>query len=399
MNKKKYTVLLAHNFYKLEGGEDTVFKNEKEMLIGHRHNVISYTRSNTEIDKFSIIDKLLFPLNSIFSLKTYREVIKLIRKEKIDVIHVHNTWPLISPSIFYAAKHSGVPIVQTIHNFRMICPGGTLYYNDKINETALNKGLWAVTKQKVYKNSFFQTLVSALTLKVHRIIGTYKLVDFIFLTEFNKEKHLELNKKRDSIIREDKCFVKPNFSESKNEIIPFDERKNQYIFVGRLDELKGIKFLVESWKNVADSKLIICGTGPEEEWVKEYITSNNLENVVLKGNVKNELAIKYISESKALILPTKCYEGFPMTILESYSCGTPVIGSDFGNVGNIIINNYTGKTINPKSTDDLLANLNITGKMIQNCGEIHNKLYTKEKNYTQLIDIYTECINNLGRNV
>ncbi|MBC9825914.1 glycosyltransferase family 4 protein [Carnobacterium inhibens] len=396
--KKKYTILLAHNYYKLNGGEDTVFKNEKEMLIEQGHKVVTYSRSNIEINNFSILGKLLFPLNSIFSLKTYKDVTKIIQKEKVDIVHVHNTWPLISPSIFYAASHIKIPIVQTIHNFRMICPGATLYYNGKINEDALNEGLWAVTKQKVYKNSLFQTLISALTLKVHRIMGTYKLVNFIFLTDFNKGKHLELNKDK-LILNRNMCFVKPNFSNSDNEIIPFSDRKDQYIYVGRLDVIKGIKFLVKSWRNVKNSKLIICGSGPEEKWIKEYITDNKLENIILKGNIDNKAAIEYISESKALILPTKWYEGFPMTILEAYSCGTPVIGSNIGNVGNIILNNYTGKTIKPNSTSDLLASLNMTNEIATNCTEIYNKLYTKEKNYKQLIDIYTQCINKLGRNI
>lgn len=341
-NLYKQKILLVHNFYNVPGGEDTVFYNEKKMLEDNGHEVIIYTRDNKEIENFSLLEKLFYPINSIFSLKTYSEVKKIILENQIDIVHVHNTWPLISPSLYYAAFHSNVSVVQTIHNFRLICPSATLYHNGKIFEDSLSKGLKSSIKQKVYKGSLIHTLISATVLKIHRLIGTYKHVNYIFLTEFNKKKHLELNTDKHTIIDENKTFIKPNFVNMDRKVIPFDKRKNQFVFVGRLDKLKGIDLLFEAWKEIKESNLIICGTGPEEETCRKFIKENNLSNVYMLGFVSNVKAIEIIAESRALILPTQWYEGFPMTIVESYAVGTPVIGSNIGNVGSLVKDEVSG---------------------------------------------------------
>lgn len=352
-NIHKPKVLMVHNFYQVSGGEDTVFYNEKKLLEDNGHKVITYTRNNKEINNFNLLEKLCYPLNSIFSLKTYSEVKKIIIDNQIDIVHVHNTWPLISPSIFYASFHTKIPVVQTIHNFRLICPGGTLYLNGEIYEDSLYKGLWSSVKNKVYKDSFIQTLISAMVLKIHRVIGTYNKVNYIFLTEFNKNKHLELNNNRHTIIDKNKSFVKPNFVSMNRIVLPFDNKKNQFAFVGRLDKLKGINLLLEAWEEIKESDLIICGTGPEEEICSKLIKEKNLFNVHMMGVVSNDKAKEIIAESRALILPTQLYEGFPMTIVESFSVGTPVIGSDIGNVGSLIKDEVTGLKFKYDSVESL----------------------------------------------
>jgi len=125
MDNNKQTILIVHNFYQQLGGEDGYIKKEKRLLEENGHKVFLYTRHNDELKKFSFLLKVLLPFTAIFSTRTYREVIALIKKEKIDVVHVHNTLSLISPSVYYAAIKCGVPVVQTIHNFRLLCPGAT----------------------------------------------------------------------------------------------------------------------------------------------------------------------------------------------------------------------------------------------------------------------------------
>ncbi|PTQ85934.1 glycosyltransferase involved in cell wall biosynthesis [Trichococcus patagoniensis] len=387
-NLYKPKVLLVHNFYQVPGGEDTVFKNEKELLEENGHEVITYTRDNEEINNFHLFGKIGYPFNAVFSLKTYHEVKKIILANKIDIVHVHNTWPLISPSVYYAAFHSNVSVVQTVHNFRLICPGGTLYHNGKICEDSLYKGLRSSIKNKIYKGSLIHTLISAATLKIHRVIGTYKKVNYIFLTEFNKKKVLELNNKERIIIDESKTFIKPNYVSMDREIIPFDERKNQFVFVGRLDKLKGIDLLLEVWGRIKETDLIICGTGPEEEWCRKYIEENRMSNVYLMGYIKNEKAREIISESKALILPTQLYEGFPMTIVESFACGTPVIGSDIGNTGNLIKEGLTGKKFQFDSADSLREVVNRIHDMTDSCRLEYESKYTSDINYKELLSIY-----------
>lgn len=395
-NSYKPKLLLVHNFYQVPGGEDTVFNNEKKLLEDNGHEVITYTRDNEELNNFHVFEKVIYPLNTIFSLKTYNEIKKIISDNQVDIVHVHNTWPLISPSVYYAAFHSKIPVVQTVHNFRLICPGATLYHNGKICEDSLYKGLRSSIKNKIYKGSFIHTLVSAATLKIHRLMGTYKKVNYIFLTEFNKKKVLELNNNKRMVIDESKTFIKPNYVSVDREVIPFGQRKNQFVFVGRLDKLKGIKLLLEAWKEIKDSELVVCGIGPEEKWCKAFIKKNEISNVHMMGFIQNTEVRNIIAESKALILPTQWYEGFPMTIVESFACGTPVIGSEIGNVGNIINSGVTGVKFKFDSIDSLREAVLRFGKLngenlsisIQ---QSFIKNYSSISNYQMLSEIYLKC--------
>ena len=204
MCKKK--ILMIHNFYQISGGEDTVFKNEVEMLRKNGHEVIEYTCSNDEL-KESKIKLLLLPFTTIWSWKTYREIKRIIKKQNIDIVHCHNTFPMISPSVYYAAWNQKIPVVQTIHNFRFLCPCGTFYRDGKICEECRIKGTFKpALKNKCYRNSMVQTLVVSMMLSIHRKLGTYKRVNYIFLTEFNKQRFNQLID-----INRENVFVKPNF--------------------------------------------------------------------------------------------------------------------------------------------------------------------------------------------
>ncbi len=199
-------VLVAHNLYQQRGGEETVANSEYELLKSHGNEVFLYTRDNFEIESFSRIQKLLMPFTMIFSFKTYKEVKRIVIDNKIDIIHVHNVQPLISPSIFYAAKKCKVPIVQTIHNFRMICANTWFYRDGRICEDCLSIGARCALKHKCYRNSFLQTLGVVVCNQIHRWTGIYKYANFICLTEFNRRKLIQLN-----CVNPEKVFVKPNF--------------------------------------------------------------------------------------------------------------------------------------------------------------------------------------------
>lgn len=388
MNKER--VLIVHNYYQVPGGEDTVVANEKKMLEDNGHEVILYSRNNSELKKISKFQKLYLLFTTIFSLRTYREVKKIIRENNIDIVHVHNTLSLVSPSVYYAAFSCKVPVVQTIHNFRLLCPSATFYRDSHICEDCVNKGLKCSLKHKCYRGSLSQTLACVLTLLVHQALGTYKRLNYICLTEFNKQKLLELNKKKKRI-NMDKVFIKPNFVNIDRTVIPYEKRKNQFIFVGRLDKLKGINLLVETWKGIKSANLIICGTGPEEAWCKKYIRENNISNINMMGFIPNKQVLEMIAESKALILPTQLYEGFPMTIVESYSCGTPVIGSNIGNVRSIIEEGITGLTFKFDSVKSLREAINRLDDMTHGSRAKFVGEYLPDINYQQLNEIYRFC--------
>lgn len=393
MDRKKQKILLVHNYYQIPGGEDTVVENEMRLLKENGHKVLLYSRTNSEIKTMSKFWKLLLPFIAVFNIKTYWQIKKIIKEKHIDIVHVHNTLTLISPSVYYAAVKCRIPVVQTIHNFRLLCPGATFYRNGNICEDCVNKGLRCAIKHNCYRDSKLQTLVSVFCIKFHRLTGIYKKINYICLTEFNKEKLLLFKQ-----IKPEQVFIKPNFVFSDKECISADAKwPNQYIFVGRIDKLKGVDILLRAWKkmNNTDFKLMICGIGPMEDWCKKYIADNQLINVKMKGFVSNEEVRSLIANCKALILPTQWYEGFPMTVLEAVSAGTPVICSNLGNVGSLIKDGVNGYKFDYLSSDALIRaiyrlnkNVNIRDSVI----DVYKSKYTMDRNYNSLISVYDYCI-------
>ena len=386
--KKKQTVLLVHNYYQIPGGEDTVVANEKKLLEDNGHKVILYTRNNAELKDMSKLRKLVLPFTTIFNPKTYKDIRRIIKQNKIDIVHVHNTLNLISPSVYYAARSCKVPVVQTIHNFRLLCPAATFYRDGHICEDCVKHGLMRAVKHNCYRGSKAQTLACVISTKIHRMTGIYGKINYICLTEFNKKKLLELRQ-----IKPERVFVKPNFVNSDLPIIPFEKRKNQFVFAGRLDKLKGIDILFKAWKKLGNDapELVVCGTGPMEKWCNDFIEKNKITNINMLGFVPNTEAKNIISNSKALILPTQWYEGFPMTIVEAYSVGTPVIGSDMGNVGDLIINEISGVTFVCNKVEELCLAVKKVSTNIFEFSNIHSLFmsnYNSKNNYNKLFQIY-----------
>ena len=388
-NIKKQNILIVHNYYQIPGGEDTVVANERKMLEEHGHKVVLYSRNNSELKIMSKLQKLILPFTTVFNPRTYRDIKKLIKSEQIDIVHVHNTLNLISPAVYYAALAMKVPVVQTIHNFRLLCPGATFFRDGHICEDCVTKGLMCAVKHSCYRDSKLQTLACVISTKIHRMTRIYGKINYICLTKFNKQKLLQLKQ-----IKPDKMFVKPNFGEFDiDEIIPYDKREDQFIFAGRMDKLKGIDILFEAWRQMGStaSKLIVCGTGPMEAWCKKFLNDHPNCNIEIKGFVSNKEARKLIANSRALILPTQWYEGFPMTIVEAFSVGTPVICSDIGNAGNLVEEGITGAKFQHDSIDKLVQSIMRLMEykgIYQTTFQQYKKLYMESSNYVSLIKIY-----------
>ena len=387
-DSKKQKILIVHNYYQIPGGEDTVVANEKKMLENHGHEVVLYTRNNAELKTMSKIQKLFLPVTTIFNPKTYKDIKKIIKTEHIDIVHVHNTLNLVSPAVYYVARAMKVPVVQTIHNFRLLCPGATFYRDGHICEDCVEHGLKCAVKHSCYRGSKLQTLACVISTSFHRMTGIYGKINYICLTEFNKEKLLQLKQ-----IKPERVFVKPNFVESKNEYIPEKDRKNQFVFAGRLDKLKGVDLLFEAWKIMgADApKLIVCGTGPMEEWCKTFIRENSV-NIEMRGFVPNNETLEIIANSKALVLPTQWYEGFPMSIVEAFSVGTPVVCSDLGNAGSIVEDGINGGKFVAGDVQSLIETVRRQDIPVKKVVERYKKKYTEDINYVILRGIYMGII-------
>lgn len=423
----KQRILLVHNYYQIPGGEDTVVVNEKKLLEDHGHRVFLYTRDNKELQDFSLFQKLMLPINTVFSIKTYREVCNMIRKYRIDVVHVHNTLNLISPSVFYAAFSCKVPVVNTLHNFRLQCPAGTFYRNHHVCEDCMKYGLSCSVKHGCYRGSRLQTLASALTIGLHRFLGTYRKINFICLTEFNKRKLLELNHGKRKVIDERKVFVKPNFTpeadDCKGESVKFelsnvtgdknvpegDDRPNSrikksidglkdkqyYAFVGRVEEIKGIRLLVKAFEK-SGKFLVVVGDGDDSKKINGYLHRKKISNIIMLGRQERDTVNVIMAHAKAVIVPSLWYETFGMVVIEAYACRTPVIAADFGNVGDLIEDGRTGFQYRQGSPDALnlamerMERLNPEEyeRMRQAAYHAYLERYSAEKNYDILNEIY-----------
>lgn len=386
--RMKKKVLMVHNFYQIGGGEHTVFENEVELLKNNGHEVITYTRDNKELNK-SIFKKILLPFTTIWSFKTYRDIKKIIKTEHVDIVHCHNTFPLISPSVYYAAIKMKTPVIQTIHNFRLLCPNALFYRNGTICESCLNHNCFKeAVKNKCYRNSKIQTIVVTKMLKIHRKLGTYKKINYIFLTEFNKMKF-------NLLLGEDYqySFVKPNFVEKKYNLTRPKELNNTFVFMGRLDENKGIKFLVDSWKNIKDYELHIYGDGAYRDYVEN--ACNKYSNIKYYGFKPQEEIFKDLVHSQALLMASRSYESFGMTIAESYSLGVPVIVGNIENHKSIVENSKGGCTyqlndinsLKEKIEDVVLNNKSYS----DNAKKYYDNYLTPSKNYKELISIYEKA--------
>lgn len=392
MPDRKKSVLIVHNYYQFSGGEDIVVANEKKLLEDHGHEVTLYTRSNTEVKTMSRLQKIILPLASLFNYRTYKDIKKIIKSKKIEIVHVHNTLHLISPAVYYAALSYKVPVVQTMHNFRLLCPGATFYRDGHICEDCVEKGLWCAVKHGCYRGSRAQTLLCVINIVIHRMTGVYRKLNYICLTEFNKEKLLQLNRLgKKQLIDPENVFVKPNFTYAEKEE---HEIKDYYLYVGRIEEIKGVNLLLEAFSDLPDKKLILAGTGLKlDELRKQYI---HCPNIFFVGFRQREDLKVLLAGAKALILMSQCYETFGMVIAEAFSCHVPVIVGDMGNAASLVDDGINGVKFQYNSAEALRQAIRqfeeMDGRMMREAAyEKYVNEYSKEKNYFSMEAVYEEC--------
>lgn len=379
----KENILIVHNYYQIPGGEDTVVTNEKKLLEEHGHTVIEYTRNNGEIKTFSNVEKAMIPITTVFNFKTFSDIKKIIRKNEIDIVHVHNTWNLISPSVYYAAMACNVPVVQTVHNFRFICSGATFYRDGHVCEDCLKFGLGCAVKYSCYRNSRIQTFACVLTTTIHRWLGIYKKINYICLTEFTKEKIK-------SVVDPNRVYIKPNFvydQKGKN------HAEDYYIFVGRVEKIKGVDVLVDAFSRMPNRKLKIVGRGNLYEHIAERLKIEHINNIELLGYKANDEVNALLKHAKALIMCSQWYETFGMVIAEAYSNALPVIVGRIGNIQGLVKESETGELFTYDSSEDMVAAIERFESKPQeeyskNAYDYYCQKLTSESNYTMLHNIY-----------
>lgn len=382
-------ILLVHCHYRLPGGEDAVFAAERAMLERHGHEVLVYERSNEEAAHG--LPKALLPLHAIWNRAAARDVKRIIQTKNVDAVHIHNTLLLLSPAVVRAAKHTGVPVVQTLHNFRLFCPNGILLRGDQVCEDCPHHGLACAVRHRCYRGSLAQTLVVAAAYGLHRLLGTWRGVTMVALTEFDRRKLLEFNRLH-PMFDADRLVVKPNpVCVPDGPVTPWENRKNQMLFAGRLEELKGLRTVLEAWRLLGDTAptLLVAGEGPLGNWAR----AQNLPNVRFLGQLSRMELHARMAESRAVVAASLCYESFALVPAEAHALGTPVLASDLGNVGASVQPGVDGLRFTPGDANALAGAVRALGQMSFDCNAIAARArstYSEEENYNALMRFYTK---------
>lgn len=383
-------ILLIHNHYSRVGGEDEVFHRERALLRSAGHNVIEYTRHSAEIAQGGIWANASLAFHSINAVESVEQLRSLIQKEKPDIAHFHNTFPLISPGAYYPCCEARVPVIQTLQNYRLICPAATLYRNGEICEECLNRSLFRGALHGCYRGSRSASAAVALMLAVHRGMNTWtKIVDhYVAPTEFVRRKFLQ------SGMPAEKISVKPNFVYQD----PGTRRgQGEYaLYLGRLVPEKGVGTLLQAWtlmKN--DIPLRIVGDGPLKKVFRVQGAKAHLANVHFDGWMPQEQVRAILKHAAFLIFPNEWYEPFGLGIVEAFACGVPVIASAQGAPMEIVESGKNGLHFIPGDPKDLAAKVEwawthpteINSMGIAARAEYEAK-YTAKRNYDLLMEIY-----------
>jgi glycosyltransferase involved in cell wall biosynthesis len=373
-------ILIAHARYRQKGGEDMVAESETQLLKSRGHAVASYTRDNKDIGGVSAAWRTLW------SQRTTAELSRLLDEFQPDVIHVHNTFPSISPSLYWVAARYGIPIVQTLHNFRLLCPQAMLLRDGSVCEDCVGRAPWRAVLYGCYRDSTAQSAVLASMLMTHRSLGSYrKVTRYIALNEFCRDKFIEGG------LPANKIVIKPNFADvaQSDDLAP----RHGALFAGRLSKEKGIDVLLDAFALLPSQTLQIIGDGPERARIA------NRPNIELLGWLEPPALLAAMRRSAYLILPSIWYENSPRTLIEAFGCGLPVIASNLGALAELVDHGRTGLLFDPKSAADLARvirwaeehpdEMRVMGNEAR--GEFEQR-YSPDRSYSQLIDIYSQAI-------
>ncbi|HEY1629213.1 MAG TPA: glycosyltransferase family 4 protein [Tepidisphaeraceae bacterium] len=378
-------ILVAHNFYQQPGGEDQVFRSELALLKQHGHDPVPFEMHNDDV---AAMGKLALAASTIWNRSSARKLGDAVRANNIDLVHFHNTFPLMSPAAYYAAHSAGAAVVQTLHNFRLLCPGANFFRDGKVCEKCLGKSIpLAGVKHKCYRDNRGASAATAAMLSIHRAIGTWQnVVDaYITPTSFARDKFISGG------LPADRIFAKPNFVEPDPGL---RQGGGDYaIFVGRLSQEKGLDVLLKAWSDPTLPKLKIVGDGPLADRVKAAVASN--PSIEWLGQKPTEAVFDLIGKSALLVFPSECYETFGRTAVEAFATGTPVVASGHGAPGDVVDHGRTGLHFTPSDPFDLAAKvkqlLGDAGLRARMRTEVRNEYlakYTGARNYDMLISIY-----------
>ncbi len=378
-------ILIAHNSYQQRGGEEIVVEREAALLRQNGHEVQIYGRHNSSIEN---MPKAAVALDTLWSRRTMDDLSECIAAFNPDLIHVHNTFPLISPSLFWAAAKKDLPVVNTLHNFRLLCPQAMFLRDNRTCEDCLGKLPWRGAVHRCYRDSAVQSAVAAGTLTLHRALGTYrhKVSRYIALSRFCRDKFIEGG------LPGDRISIKPNFVDSP---VLIDEPRANGLFVGRLSQEKGTDILLDALTRLPGKVINVIGEGPEREQIQMHGRLRSL------GAQSRAEIMEHMQRSSYLVMPSIWYETFGLVLVEAFACGLPVIASRLGSMQDLVEDGHTGILFDPGSSADLAEKIvwadrhpEEIRRMGCNARKTYLEKYTPQHNYEQLMEIYHQTLFN-----
>ncbi len=383
-------ILTIHNKYQIRGGEDECREAEAGLLAAHGHQVRAIEFDNDGINPFNAA---AIGIQTAWSWPSYQRTLKEIRSWKPDLVSVHNFFPVASPSVYYAARKCNVRVIQTLHNYRLLCPNGTFFRDQRVCEDCCGKLVpWPGVLHSCYRHSRAATIAVASMLAFHNLLKTWRTrIDmFIALTDFARKKFIEGG------LPAERLAVKPNFVWPDPG--PGEGKGDYLLFVGRLTEEKGTKVMIDAWKTAAcPGRLIVAGEGPLAALVARE--ASQTPSIVHLGRRPLEEIYRLLGDARALVFPSTWYEGMPRIIVEALSRGTPVIASDLGSMTEMITEGRNGRHVEPGDAGSLARAMRSafdrTEEMYSMRASARNEFelkYTAERNYDLLMGIYSRVL-------
>jgi glycosyltransferase involved in cell wall biosynthesis len=385
-------VLLAHNFYQQPGGEDTVFRLESAMLEKAGHTVFTYQRSNAEILEMGILEKLTVPTTMIWARDSTKALRTLLEKIKPDLVHFHNTFMFISPAAYSTCQRLGIPVVQSLHNPRLLCPASSFYRQGSLCSNCLGQFLpWPGIVHGCYRESRLQTAMVAAMVTTHRLLQTWNTqVDrYIVFSEFYKHKFIQGG------LPANKISIKPHFVNPDPGPRHESNRGGYALFVGRLDPEKGVRTLLRAWKYLSDIPLKIRGDGQLLQEVNDYIKSGGTSVEIVERLSEKDL-FALMKGASFLVWPSEgYYECFGLVAIQAFACAIPVIASRTGVMTEIVKDHRTGLHFKAGDPEDLASKARwawehprLMFAMGRRGRSEFEQQYTEDKNYSELLRIY-----------
>jgi glycosyltransferase involved in cell wall biosynthesis len=379
-------VLACHNFYQQPGGEDQVFADETRLLETRGHSVLRFTLHNDDI---AHMGRLEVARRTLWNRDSYRTLRTLMASERPDVVHCTNTFPLISPAVYYAARAEGIPVVQSLHNYRLLCANSLMLRDARACEDCVGKFFpWPAIQHRCYRDNRAASAVVAGMLTTHRTLRTYRRMVSVYvaLAEFSRRKFIEGGLPADRIV------VKPNFVDPDPGIGA--GRGGYAVFVGRLSAEKGLDVLLAAWSHLAEHiPLKIIGDGPLAEMVQTAAAADS--RIEYLGRRNRQEVCDLIGDAACLVMPSVCYEHGPKALIEAYAKGTPVIASRLGAMAEQVVDGLTGRLFVAGDPTDLAARVseffrNAVSRVAMRhaARETYEQRYTAEPNYRALLAIY-----------